>query len=141
MKRLSCPRLVDIGLELVSHSGWAISTQPSCLQDVFSLTGSRGQGDEIAWLAQNMLRWGARLIANPGLLLGLALASLELKVAVAKAPGLLGQESQLVLEAIVARERQGLEECAKELRSVDGAQYRQKIRRYQLGRSVLKECL
>ena len=41
-----------------------------------------------------MLRWGARPSANLGLLLDLALAVLELKVAVAKAPGLLGQESR-----------------------------------------------
>lgn len=141
MKRLSCPSLVDIGLELVSRAGLAISAKPSCLQDVFFLTGSQGQGDESAGLAHNMLRWGTRPSANLGLLLGLAFAFLELKVAVAKAPGLLGQESQLLLGAIVAREKQSLEECAQELQSVDGAQYRQLVRGYELGRSVLKKCL
>ena len=141
MKRLSCPSLVDIGLELVSHAGWAISVEPSCLHDLLLLTGSQGQGDASAELAHNMLRWGARPNANLGLLLGLALALLELKDAVGKAPGLLGPESRLLLEAIVARERQSLEECAQELQSVDEAKYRQMIRGYQLGKSVLKKCL
>lgn len=141
MNRLSCPSLVDIGLELVTRTGWAISATPSCLQDVFLLTGSQGQGAESAGLAHNMLRWSTRPSANLGLLLGLALAFLELKVAVAKAPELLGQESQLALGAIVVRERQSLAECAQELQSVDGAQYRQLIRGYQLGRSVLEKCL
>ena len=94
MRRLSCPGLVDIGLELLYRAGWAISAKPSCLQDDFFLTASQGQGAESAGLAHNMLRWGARPSANLGLLLDLALAVLELKVAVAKAPGLLGQESR-----------------------------------------------
>ncbi|KAF2194267.1 hypothetical protein K469DRAFT_651493 [Zopfia rhizophila CBS 207.26] len=141
MKRLSCPSLVDIGLELIFRAGWATSAKPSCLQDVFLLTGSQGQGDESAGLAHDMLRWGARPSANLGLLLGLALAFLELKDAIARAPRLLGQESRLVLGAIVARERQSLEECARELRSVDGAQYKQLIRGYQFGRGALENCL
>lgn len=141
MKRVPCPSLVDIGLELVSRSGWTISTKPSCLQDVFLLTGSQGQGDESAKLAHNMLHWGARPSANLGLLLGLALAFLEFKVAVASAPALLSEESRLVLGAIVARERQSLEECAQELRSVDVAQYREMIRGFQIGRSALENCL
>ncbi|KAK0512791.1 hypothetical protein JMJ35_004808 [Cladonia borealis] len=141
MNRLSCPSLVDIGLELMSRADWAPSTKPTCLQDVFSLTDSKGQGAESAGLAHDMLRWGARPSANLGLLLGLALAFLEFKDAVAKAPGLLGQESQMSLGAIVARERQSLEECAQELQSEDGAQYKQLIRGYQLGRSGLEKCL
>ena len=108
MKRLSCPSLVDIGLELVSRAGWAIRAKPSCLQDVFFLTGTRAPRAP-GWRTI-CCAGGARPSANLGLLLGLALAFLELKVAVAKAPGLLGQESQLVLGAIVARERQSLEE-------------------------------
>ena len=141
MNRLSCPSLVDIGLELVSRAGWTNSAKPTCLQDVLSLTDSKGQGAESAGLAHDMLRWGARPSANLGLLLGLALAFLELKDAVAKAPGLLGQESQILLGAIVARERQSLEECAQELQSEDEVQYKQLIRGYQVGRSGLEKCL
>ena len=142
MNRLLCPSLVDIGLELVSRAGWATSAeQPSCLQDIFVLTASKGQGTESAGLAHDMLRWGARPSANLGVLLGLALAFLELKDAVAKAAGLLGQESRLLLEAIVARERQSLGECVQELRSGDEAQYNQLIRGYYLGRSTLEKCL
>ncbi|ROV89516.1 hypothetical protein VSDG_08494 [Cytospora chrysosperma] len=142
MRRSSCPGLVDIGLELVSRAGWAAGDDaPRCLHDVLLLTGSRGQGGESARLARDMLRWAGRPNANLGLLLGLALASLELKDAVARAPGLLGEESRLVLEAIVERERQSLDECARELRSVDGAQYTQLIRGYQFGRAALENCL
>ena len=79
MRRLSCPGLVDIGLELLYRAGWTISAKPSCLQDDLFLTASRAQGAESAGLAHNMLRWGARPSANLGLLLDLALAVLKLK--------------------------------------------------------------
>ena len=141
MKRLSCPSLVDIGLELVSHAGWAFGAKPSNLHDVFLLTDSHGQGAESAQLAHNMLHWCARPSAHLGLLLGLALAFLELKVAVAKVPGLLNEDSQLVLGAIVRREKKSLEECTQELQSVDSAQYGQLIRGYELGKGVLEKCL
>lgn len=141
MKRLSCPSLVDIGLELVSRAGWANDAKPLCMQDIFLLTRSRCQSDESAELAQNILCWATRPSANLGLLLGLALAFLELKDAVAKTPALLSEESRLMLTAIVARERQSLEECARELRRVDGMQYKQLIRGYQFGRGALVTCI
>ena len=140
-KRVSCPSLVDIGLELVSNAGWANNAKPSCLQDVFSLTDSKGQGDESAKLAHNMLLWGSRPSENLGWLLGLALAFLELKVAVTKAKGLLAQESRQVLSDIVARERQSLEECTQELENLDEDQYRNLIQGNQLGRNALEKCL
>ncbi|PYH97588.1 hypothetical protein BO71DRAFT_121753 [Aspergillus ellipticus CBS 707.79] len=141
MNRLSCPGLVTIGLDLVSSAGWSHGAKPSSLQEVLQLTGRHGQREESARLANDMLRWGARPDANLGLLLGLAWAFLELKDAVARAPGLLGPESRQVLEAIVARERQSLEECAQELRGVDGAQYKKLVGGYRFGRSALENCL
>ncbi|KAL8796253.1 MAG: hypothetical protein Q9195_001368 [Heterodermia aff. obscurata] len=141
MKRISCPSLVDIGLELISRAGWDTSAKPSCLQDVLVLTSSQGQGEKSARLAHNMLCWGTRPSANLGLLLGLALAFLKLKAAVMRESELLSHESKLALAAIVARERQSLEECAQELRSVDEAQFRQLIRGYCWGKNALEECL
>ncbi|PWY86278.1 hypothetical protein BO70DRAFT_288869 [Aspergillus heteromorphus CBS 117.55] len=141
MKRLSCPSLVNIGLELVSHAGWGPGATPSSLEDVLQITGRHGQRLESARLAHRMLRWGARPGANLGLLLGLALAFLELKDAVARTPGLLEPESRVILEAIVARERQSLGECAQELRGVDGAQYKRLVGGYRFGRSALEKCL
>ncbi|KAI2634780.1 hypothetical protein GGS26DRAFT_524238 [Hypomontagnella submonticulosa] len=140
-KRLTCPSLVDIGLELIFRTGWDTNVKPSCLQDVFLLTASQGQGEESAALARNMLIWGTRPSANLGLLLGLALAFLDLKEAVSRAPGLLSEESRLVLTAILAREKQSLEESIRELRSTDEAQHQQLIRGYQFGRGALENCL
>ncbi|KAI9678985.1 MAG: hypothetical protein M1822_007411 [Bathelium mastoideum] len=143
MKRPFCPSLVGIGQELIARAGWttAASAEPGCLHDVLLLAASQGQREESAKLARDMLRWGARPSANLGLLLGLALAFLELKEVVAGAPGLLSGESQCVLRAIVARERQSLEECTRELRDVEGAQYKQLIRGYKFGQVALGNCL
>ena len=105
------------------------------------LTASQGQGEESAALARNMLVWGTRPSANLGLLLGLALAFLDLKEAVSRAAGLLSEESRLVLTAILAREKQSLEECIRELRGTDEAQYQQLIRGYRFGRGALENCL
>jgi len=65
----------------------------ACVHDVFMLVASRGQSEESAVLARDMLRWAGRPVARLGLLLGLALAFLELQEAVAGAPKLLGRIS------------------------------------------------
>ncbi|KAK7755617.1 hypothetical protein SLS62_002226 [Diatrype stigma] len=141
MRRISCPSLVDIGLELISRCGFGTRAQLCCLQDVFDLTRSQGQDEETAALSHDMLHWGTRPNANLGLLLGLALVFLELKDAVAKAPELLSEESQAVLRAIVARERQSLEDCERELRSADEKQYRRLLQGYRIGSRALDKCL
>ena len=115
MKRISCPSLVDIGLELMSRAGWTTSANPSCLQDVFLLAKNQGQGEKSARLSHDMLWWGLQPSAKLGWLLGMAFAFLELKVAVMRAPELPSQESQFTLATIVGRERQCLMECAQEL--------------------------
>jgi hypothetical protein len=89
-----------------------------------------------------MLGWATRPVANLGLLLGLALAFLEVKEGVAEAPGgLLSEEGRVVLRAIVARERLGLEECVRELQRVDEAQYRRLVNGYWFGRGALERYL
>jgi hypothetical protein len=141
MKRPSNTSLVDLGLELIKKSGWATDGKLTCLQDIFFLTASQGQNGESTKLVEEILCWSTQPNANLGWLLGIALAFLELKNAIAKAPGYLIQESCLVLEAIVAREQQSLEECVHELHSEGGEQYKKLIRGYQFGRKALEDCL
>ncbi|KAK6081430.1 hypothetical protein SCUP234_04635 [Seiridium cupressi] len=144
MKRQSCPNLVDIGLELIQRAEWTSATtakSPSCLKDVFVMTARQGQNDVSAGLADDMLRWSARPTANLGLLLGLSLAFLQLKQAVRSAQGLLSQESVLVLEAIVGREKGCLDECVAELRRTDEMQYKNLVRGYLFGIKILESIL
>ncbi|OAA34631.1 heme oxygenase-like, multi-helical [Metarhizium rileyi] len=140
LRRKSRISLVDIGLELIQQTIQTTGAKPTSLRDVFILAANQGQGDESARLADDMLRWSARPVANLGLLLGLALAFLELKYAVGRAPDLLGKESRFALEAIVARERISLEDCARELKRTDMAQYGNLERGLQLGVSALQKC-
>jgi len=130
--------LVDIGLELVARLGWATAASLSCLHDVFILVARHGQSEESAVLACDILRWAGRPVARLRLLLGLALAFLELQEAMVRAPGLLGEKSWVFLRAIVARERRALEECARQLRGTDCAQYGQLVRGYRLGGGPLR---
>ncbi|KAK0621749.1 hypothetical protein B0T17DRAFT_618158 [Bombardia bombarda] len=147
MKRLTCPSLVDLGLEMLERSGSVTDDEKkvSCLHDILVITESRGQSEKSKKLTRDMLWWGARPQANLGLLLGLAVAFLEMKDAVAKAEGegslgLLSEESRVVLRAIVERERQSLEECARELRRVDGRQYGMLLKGYEFGRGLVEGC-
>ncbi|KAM3509006.1 hypothetical protein MY11210_006501 [Beauveria gryllotalpidicola] len=122
VRRDLCTSLVDIGLELTEKlSRIAISAKPQTLKQVFLLVASHGQGRESFQFANDMLQWSARPSANLGFLLGLALAFVEFKNAVWRAPNLLGPRSRLLLEAIVAREKRCLEECARELQRTDDA--------------------
>jgi len=140
IRRPSCPSLVSIGRELISATGGKAAAGVESLQDVLLMAADHGQGEESDRLAQDMLNWATRPSANLGLLMGLALAFLDLKDAVAAAPDLLAPDSRSVLEAIVVRERQSLEASAKELRARDEPQFRDLIRGYQLGRRSLEDC-
>ena len=139
IRRLSYPSLVSIGRELISVAGWKAAASVETLHDVFLMAANHGQGEKSHRLAQDMLNWATRPSANLGLLMGLALAFLDLKDAVAEAPDLLAPDSRCVLEAIVVRERQSLEASAKELRAREEPQYRNLIRGYQLGRRALED--
>ncbi|KAG8413871.1 hypothetical protein J3458_012358 [Metarhizium acridum] len=141
LRRHSHTSLIDVGLELVHQVDQSANATPASLQDVFSLAASQGQGDESARLANDLLRWSVRPVANLGLLLGLALAFLEFKKAIARAPELLGRETRLALEAIVAREKTSLEDCAQELRNTDMGQYKNLERGFRIGMTSLQKCL
>ncbi|KAF4224431.1 hypothetical protein CNMCM6457_009457 [Aspergillus fumigatiaffinis] len=143
LRRDSCTSLVDIGLELTQKLGQGpIAVQPLLsLQDVFMLVAQHGQGEESAKLANDMLRWSARPKANLGLLLGLAMAFLEFKHAIRRSPDFLSRESGLLLEAIVAREKTSLEDCARELQNTDDTRYKDLLRGYHLAMSTLPNCI
>jgi hypothetical protein len=140
MNRMSCPGLVEVGLDLISRSGWATNVEFSCIRDILDLASSHGQNNETMRLVNNMLRWSLRPVKNLGLLLGLSLAFMELKKAIIDLPELLSLESRVVLEAIVMRERQHLEECVQELRRIDQTQYRHLVGGYKFGRVALEIC-
>lgn len=141
IRGIASQSLIDFGVEIIFRAGWTPSTQPACLQDVLDIVGKQGLTSESARLVKEMLRWSTRPNANLGLLLGLSLAFLELKEAVVKDDSLLGEKSRLVLEAIVARERQSLEECLPQLKGSSEAQYQQLIQGYQIGVDALGTCL
>ncbi|KHN94386.1 heme oxygenase-like, multi-helical [Metarhizium album ARSEF 1941] len=141
LKRHTRTSLVDVGLELISHMDRCAHAEPASLQDVLRLAASQGQGEASARLASDMLRCSVRPIENLGLLLGLALAFVKFKSAVGRTPGLLGPETRLALDAILAREKMSLEVCAEELRATDGAQYRNLERGFRLGMGAIQECV
>ncbi|KAE8161315.1 hypothetical protein BDV40DRAFT_301497 [Aspergillus tamarii] len=142
LRRDSCTSLVDIGLELTQHLGGAtVGAKPLSLHDVFMLADTHGQGKESAKLAHDILRWSARPTANLGLLLGLATGFLEFKHAIRRSPTLLGWESGLLLEAIVAREAASLEDCTRELQNTNDRRYKDLLRGYQLAMIVLPNCI
>lgn len=141
MRRSSCLSLVDVGLELLSRTGWAVEAKPACLEDVFILTKKHGQCDESVGLAKDMLLWSTRPGANLGWLMGMALAFLPVKEAVAKSPEMISGETSLVLGGIVQRERRNLLECIHWLEDHDSSQYRQLCQGYQFGKVTLMKCL
>ncbi|XWW99173.1 hypothetical protein V2A60_007181 [Cordyceps javanica] len=142
-RRHSCTSLVDIGLELTEKlpGTTAASARPQTLQHVFLLVASHGQGEESLRLANNMLRWRARPIANLGFLLGVALASVDMKRAVWRAPDLLSQKSRRNLESILERESIHLIECARELQASDDALYRELLRGKYVAQSIISKCI
>ncbi|KAJ5909275.1 hypothetical protein N7495_001957 [Penicillium taxi] len=142
LRRESCTSLVDIGLELVQKLGHpTIGAKPSCLHDVLLLAAKHGQSEDSARLANNMLRWSARPTGNLGLLLGIALAFLEFKYAILRAPDLLDRENCFLLEAIVTREKTSLEECAGDLQNTGDTRYKDLLQGYHLAMTGLSKCL
>ncbi|KAJ3497399.1 hypothetical protein NLG97_g1931 [Lecanicillium saksenae] len=142
VRRNFCPSLVDIGLELTENlSQIAISARPQTMKQVFLLVASHGQSSESFRFANDMLLWSAAPSANLGFLLGIALAFVELKHAISRDPDLLSLRSRLFLQAIVAREKRCLEECARELRSTNIAVYGDLLRGNYLAVSVLPKCI
>ncbi|KAJ6781992.1 hypothetical protein PWT90_01279 [Aphanocladium album] len=142
VRRNFCPSLVDMGLELTQKlSRIAISAQPQTLKQVFILVASHGQGCESFRFANDMLKWSARPTTNLGFLLGVALAFVEFKDAVWRAPDLLSQRSRRVLQAIAAREKKSLEECARELQTTSTSLYRDLLRANYFTRLILPNCI
>ncbi|KAJ5212480.1 uncharacterized protein N7498_004126 [Penicillium cinerascens] len=133
--------LVDIGLELISSGQWIRDANPSCLKDVFILARKQGQSAESIELSDNMLRWANRPDEKFGLLVGLALAFLGLKEAVARSHELLSEEIQAALKVIVEREEKSLFSCMQEIENTDDGCYKDIEKGYCLGRSALEKLL
>ena len=91
--------------------------------------------------SRGLVRWRLRPNANLDFLLGLSLAFLDFKKILLETPALLSLENRVVLDAIVVREEQNLEECVGELQRGDEVQYRHLRRGCQFGRTALKSCL
>jgi len=140
LRRLTCPSLVELGRELICNAGWGTDASVGSLQDVLDTAAAHGQSEESRRLAKDMLYWATRPSANLGFLVGLSSAFLDLKEAVARAPELLSHQSRIVLEAIVARERQGMEECMREIRQTNNEVHCEGISRgVRLGMSELRK--
>ncbi|KAL2855394.1 hypothetical protein BJY01DRAFT_204558 [Aspergillus pseudoustus] len=136
--------LVRIGLEIVARAGWPDASNPgsspSCLKEVFTLTRDKGQGEDRAGLAYDMLTWANAPEENLSFLVGLAVAFLGLKEAV-RMSGLLGEDSQVGLGMIVQRERKALVRCMVEIVGMGNKHSSELERGYWIGRSALEECL
>ncbi|KAL4812563.1 hypothetical protein BDW67DRAFT_193560 [Aspergillus spinulosporus] len=120
---------------------WTRDGNPSCLKDVFVLARKQGQSAESIKLCDNMLRWANRPDKNFGILVGLALAFLALKEAVARSHELLSEKSQVALMAIIEREQKGLLSCIQEIKCADDGRYKDIEKGYCLGRSTLEKTL
>lgn len=141
VRRQPACSLVDIGLEIISRAQWTRDGNPSCLKDVFVLARKQGQSAESIKLSDNMLRWANRPNENFGILVGLALAFLGLKEAIAGSHELLSEESQAALKAIIKREQKGLFSCMQEIKSTGDGRYKDIEKGYCLGRSALEKLL
>ncbi|KAF3313127.1 hypothetical protein TWF173_006301 [Orbilia oligospora] len=120
--------LVELGLEMVKFSG---SMEPTCLKDVLETWKS-----DFGLL---MLHLCQRPIENTGLLLGLAMAFVDLHDAVALSPILLSNDSRRLLHDIAKRERDNLDLCLQELESTP-PRFLDFCRGYHLGRAEIDRC-
>ncbi|KAK6354061.1 hypothetical protein TWF730_008479 [Orbilia blumenaviensis] len=113
--------LLDLGLEIVRARGFP---EPTCLKEVLE-----------TWMSDFgllMLHLCKRPIENTGLLLGLAMAFVDLHDAVAFSSALLSDNSRCLLHDIAKRERHNLDLCLQELKNT--SRFLDFCRGYHLGR-------
>lgn len=120
--------LVDLGLQMVRRSGFP---EPGSLKEVLD-TWESEFGLLMLHLCKRPLEFG-------GLLLGIAMAFVDLHDAVAQCPTLLPARSRRLLAYIAGRERAGLNVCLESLRSSQ-AQWEDFVRGYYLGRAEIEKC-
>ncbi|KAF3141703.1 hypothetical protein TWF703_001725 [Orbilia oligospora] len=120
--------LVELGLEMIKLSGFM---EPTCLKDVLETWKS-----DFGLL---MLHLCQRPIENTGLLLGLAMAFVDLHDAVTLSPTLLSSDGRRLLHDIAKRERENLDLCLRELESTP-PRFLDFCRGYHLGRAEIDRC-
>ncbi|USP79400.1 hypothetical protein yc1106_06674 [Curvularia clavata] len=141
LNRSRCLSLVDIGLEILSHADTVGSSPPTCFNDIIMLAEIKQVHRETIKFAKDMLHWATKPNKNLGWLLGLAVAFLPVKRAVARAPDLLGRDTRLVLDDIAEREKACLRGCVNVLNDSDKSECARFIRGYQYGSSALRRWL
>lgn len=122
--------LVELGLEIVKKLEPGVD-EPTCLKDVLDTWPGSG-------LALQMLHLCQRPIENTGLLLGLAMAFVDLHEAIAGSYWLLPANTR-TLQDIARRERENLRICLEELQSA-GSHYLDFWRGYCLARADIEMC-
>ncbi|KAK6529517.1 hypothetical protein TWF281_008688 [Arthrobotrys megalospora] len=120
--------LVDLGLDMVRSSGF---TEPKCLKDVLETWKSD--------FGLFMLHLCKRPIENTGLLLGLAMAFVDLHDAVSLSSTLLSSDSRRLLHEIAKRERNSLDLCLRDLEATP-PRFLDFCRGYHLGRAEIDKC-
>lgn len=121
--------LVELGLQMVQTSGFA---EPRSLKEVLDTWES-----EFGLL---MLHLCKRPIEHASLLLGLAMAFVDLHDTVAQSPTLLSEPgSRRVLAEIARRERESLNICLVDVRATQ-PQFADFHRGYYLGREQIEKC-
>ena len=123
--------LVELGLEIVKKLEPGVG-EPTCLKDILDTW----PGSDLAML---MLHLCHRPIEHSGLLLGLAMAFVDLHEAVAGSDWLLSPLSARVLQDIARRERENIHACLEELRRVE-SHYANFCRGYCLARADIEMC-
>jgi hypothetical protein len=98
--------LVSLGLEMNQRLGRSL---PATLNDVLHI--STPDTCRAISFSKDMLAFALRPIQNETLLLGLALAFLDLETAVAQHDSLLSMESRQALQYIVSRKRTAFQNC------------------------------
>ncbi|KAF3089147.1 hypothetical protein TWF594_010977 [Orbilia oligospora] len=120
--------LVDLGLQMIRRSGFP---EPECLRDVLDSWNS-----EFALL---MLHLCKRPLEYESLLLGMAMAFIDLHDVVARSSSLLTDSSKRSLADIATRERENLNICFQELRD-DKTRLAEFSRGYSLCRAEVENC-
>ncbi|KAK6339763.1 hypothetical protein TWF718_009157 [Orbilia javanica] len=126
--RRSTVDLVELGLEMMRTSGFS---EPECLRDVLKTWNS-----EFALL---MLHLCKRPLEYESLLMGMAMAFVDLHDMMAKSSALLTVASRRSLADIAMRERENLDICFQELRD-DKARLADFCRGYSRGRAEIEKC-
>ncbi|KAK6335010.1 hypothetical protein TWF718_010452 [Orbilia javanica] len=128
VRRKESTGLVELGLEMIKAAGFI---EPTCLKDVLETWRS-----DFGLL---MLHLCKRPVENTGLLLGLAMAFVDLHDAVALSPTLLPAKSRRILHDIAKRERENLDLCLRDLETTP-PRFLDFWRGYHLGRAEIDRC-